>query len=284
MEHLVITIHPAQSDDDLLRVSDAMQHVIDYIKLFEEAEHAIASPNESFEWRLERASANSPFTVVARAEPMHPAVDVSSQVQKVKAEFSSGIRGLIENSELPYWMGPEAIKLARAAFFRNQNGIGSTKIKIADNETLSIDRKQADSGMKAISGISAIDVQSDLGARTAFGEIEGQMVAAGRFKNCPSVQIRTELYGYVWCQLSKNVIEKFGSEHKMSDIWKGKTIGVEGRLIYAIGGKLSRIEVNDIREMQFAPTVDLDSVLDPNFTSGLDPVEYIRQLHEGELV
>ena len=201
MEHLVITIHPAQSDDDLLRVSDAMQHVIDYIKLFEEAEHAIASPNESFEWRLERASANSPFTVVARAEPMHPAVDVSSQVQKVKAEFSSGIRGLIENSELPYWMGPEAIKLARAAFFRNQNGIGSTKIKIADNETLSIDRKQADSGMKAISGISAIDVQSDLGARTAFGEIEGQMVAADVSK----LSFRTDTNRTIWLCLVPTV-------------------------------------------------------------------------------
>lgn len=31
------------------------------------------------------------------------------------------------------------------------------------------------------------------------------------------------------------------------------------------------------------PLVDLDSVCDPNFTGGLDPVEYLRRLHAGEL-
>jgi hypothetical protein len=283
MERLVITIHPTLSDQGLLRVSDAMQQVIDYLKLFEEAERAIASPEESFEWRLERASTNTPFTVVAVAEGLHPPIDVSDQVQRVKAEFSSGIRKLIQNRELPWWMGPDAVNLARSVFTRTQNGIGSTEIEIAPNEKLSIDRVQADAGMKAIAGISAIGVEADLAERVAYGEIEGVMVAAGRYKNRPAIQIRTELYGYVWCQLSKTIIGKFGSEHTMKDIWEGRTIGVQGRLIYGAGGKLSRIEVTDIREIESALPIDLDSVLDPSFTSGLDPIEYLRKLHEGEL-
>lgn len=283
MERIVITIRPTQSDDELLRVSDAMQHVIDYIKLFEEAEHAIASPEESFEWRLERASTNSPFTVVAVAESMHPMVDVSSQVQKVKAEFSSGMRGLIQNRQPPWWMGPDAIDLARSVFVRSQNGIGSTEIQISANETFSIDRAQADAGLKAIAAISAIIVSADISDRVAWGEIEGVMVAAGRYRNCPAIQIRTELYGFVWCQLSKALIEKFGNEHTMRDVWEGKTLGIEGKLIYASGGKLSRIEANNIRELETVPPIDLDSVLDQDFTSGLDPIEYLRRFHDGEL-
>jgi hypothetical protein len=260
-----------------------MQQVIDYIKLFEEAERAIASPDESFEWKLEVASTNSPFRVVAVAESIYPDVDISTQVQKVKAEFLSGMRGLIQNSEPPWWMRQEAFILAQSVFARNQNGIGSTEIEVAANDTFFVDTAQAGAGIRAIAGISAIGVQADLGERIAFGEIEGFMVAAGRYKNRPSIQIRTELYGYVWCQLNDNVVKKFGGEHRMSDIWEGKTLGVEGQLIYASGGKLSRIEVRDIREIQSAPPIDLDSVLDPDFTSGLDPIEYLHQLHEGEI-
>lgn len=68
----------------------------------------------------------------------------------------------------------------------------------------------------------------------------------------------------------------------MKDVWEGQALGVRGRLIYAAGGKLSRIDADEIREIRSA-RVDLESVLDPNFTAGLDPVEYLEQLHEGRL-
>ena len=64
------------------------------------------------------------------------------------------------------------------------------------------------------------------------------MVAAGRYRSRAAVQIRSELYGFVWCILSQNVIERFGNEHKMAAVWEGRTIGVYGRLSYAVGGKL----------------------------------------------
>ena len=278
-----ITIRPRPSDKGLLRVSDAMQQVIDTLKLCEEAKGAMASPQESFEWRLERASTNTPFTVVAVAQAIDPAVDVSEQVQKVKSEFSSGIRKLIRHSELPWWMGPEAINIARSMLARIQNGITSTEIEFEPNETLTIDSTEADAGIRAIAGISAINLDAELGEREAFGEIEGVMVAAGRYRGRPAIQIRSEIYRFVWCPLSPDIMQRFGSEHKMADVWEGKMIGVEGRLMYASGGKLSRVEVINIREMEAAPPIDLDSVLDPEFTAGLDPIEYLRQFHEGEL-
>lgn len=126
-------------------------------------------------------------------------------------------------------------------------------------------------------------VEAELGERISFGEISGQMVAAGRYRNRPAIQIRAEPYGFIWCQLSETVIDKFVSEHKMADVWEGRTIGVEGRLFYASGGKLSKIEVTSIREIYAVPPIDLDSVLDPTFTAGLDPADYLEKLHEGEL-
>jgi hypothetical protein len=81
--------------------------------------------------------------------------------------------------------------------------------------------------------------------RVAYGEIEGVMVAAGRYYNRAAIQIRSELYGLVWCILSKNLIEKFGEGHSLSDVWDGKTVGVEGKLYYSAGARLTRIEAQE---------------------------------------
>ena len=68
MARVVITIHPTVSDERLLGVADAMQQVLDHIKLFEDAQQAMGDPHSRFEWKLERASTNTPFTVVAVAD------------------------------------------------------------------------------------------------------------------------------------------------------------------------------------------------------------------------
>jgi hypothetical protein len=87
----------------------------------------------------------------------------------------------------------------------------------------------------------------------------------------------------VWCYVADALRERFGSEHRMDEVWKGKLIGVEGTLVYGTGGKLKRIDATDIREMSDTPPINLDSVVDPDFMGGLDPTEYLRQLYEGEL-
>ncbi|MFN2621708.1 MAG: hypothetical protein ABR611_02585 [Chthoniobacterales bacterium] len=279
---VVIKISPRSSSDDLLRVDDAMLQVIDAIRLFEEAEKSLGE-SDPFDWRLEKASTASPFTVTALAEPTKPGTDISAHVRKVKSEVSHGLRSIIQRGVVPDWMSLEAAAPVQNFFHRNQNGIWNTEIDFdIDGDVLLIDRKTADAGASAIAARTAIDV-SDLIEREAFGEIEGVMVAAGRYRNQPAIQIRTELYGFVWCTLSEALISKFGSAHSMEDIWKGESIGVQGNLSYAAGGKLARIAAHDIREMPIVPLIDLNSVLDPDFTSGLSPSEYLYQLHEGEL-
>jgi hypothetical protein len=287
MERIVITIRPSPSDDVLLRVADAMQQVIDAIKILEQAKRVMVPPEESFEWRLERAATASPFTVIAVAESVNRTIDVTPQVRRVRAQVAHGLRDFVTSGIPPSWMDSESIKNARSIFTRTQNGIGHTEIDFdPDNgvhDVVSIDRGTAESGIRAIAALNPLDVEADLPEREAFGEVEGVMVAAGRYRNRPAIQIRSELYGFVWCTLSAAVIDEFGSEHSMADVWKGKTIAVRGRLTYE-GGKLKRVEVIDIpREIVAAPPIDLESVLDPDFTSGMDPNEYLDKLHAGEL-
>lgn len=104
MDRLVITIHPTPSDEGLLRVADAMQQVIDALRILEQAERTLVSPQDSFEWRLERASAGSPLMVVAVAESINPTIDVTPHVTRVKEEVSRGLRDFIGRGTPPRWM------------------------------------------------------------------------------------------------------------------------------------------------------------------------------------
>jgi hypothetical protein len=279
---IVIKITPPPVGDGLLRVSDAMLQVLDALKLFDEAETALGENPRTFEWRLERASTASPFTVTALAESIEPTAEISTRVKKLKSEVSQGLRSVIRGERVPDWMNLQSGSPVQKFFHRNVNGIGTTEIDFGDDDVLSIDRTAADVGASAIGARTAIDV-FDLPEREASGEVEGVMVAAGRYRNQPAIQIRSELYGFVWCTLSRQVIDRFGTEHTMREVWEGKSLGVEGVLSYAPGGKLAKISVTGVREMPIVPLVDLDSVLDPNFTSGLSPEEYLNRLHEGEL-
>lgn len=286
MDRIVITIHPAPSDAGLLRVADAMQQVIDFINVLARAERALVSPPQAFDWRLERASTGSPFTVVALAEAANPSVDVAPQVRRVKRAVSDGVRAFIGRGERPDWMDEETIEVARSFFTRNQNGISRTDIdfELGDpRELVSIDRETAGAGIRAIAALNPLDSVADIPDREAFGEVEGLMLAAGRFRGRPAISIRSELYGYVWCVLQEQVIQQFGAERSMADVWRGKTIVVRGRLSYAAGGKLKHIEAVSVRELSPPQAVNLESILDPEFTAGMDPSEYLDKLHAGEL-
>lgn len=283
MNRVVITLHPARSDDAMLRVEEAMQHVLDAMKVFADAEQALGDPRQAFVWRLEKASTNSPFTVVAVAEAINPTVDVSAHVRRVEREVAGGFRDLIENRRARPWMTPATISVVQGLLARSTNGIGLTEFDFEDGEDhFAIDSSMAKAGLQAIEGINALDV-SDLAERQAYGELEGTMVAAGRYRGRPAIQIRSDLYNFVWCLLSAKLVERFGGEHRMADVWEGKTVGVTGTLHYERGGKLSKLEAHDIREIAAPRPLDLKAIFDADFTAGLEPGEYLDQLHEGTL-
>src|SRR5260370_19911001 len=110
-----------------LRVSDAVLQVIDALKLFDEAETVLGENRRMFEWRLERASTASPFTVTALAEPIEPNVEISTRVKKLKSEVSQGLRSIIRGERIPDWMNLQPTSPVQNFFNRTLNCIRTTK-------------------------------------------------------------------------------------------------------------------------------------------------------------
>jgi Resolvase, N terminal domain len=84
-----------------LRVEDAFQQVLGALTLFEQAQRSLGNPHAAFVWRLEKASTESPFTVVAVADPLDPAIDVTPQVIRAKALVADGVCNLVARAEPP---------------------------------------------------------------------------------------------------------------------------------------------------------------------------------------
>src|SRR6185312_16315729 len=158
MERIVITILPPHPADGLLSVTDAMQQVLDTIALFSRAQQAMASPAKAFDWRLERASTNSPLTITALAVPVHPDDDIIEHARQIKDVVSSGLVNLMDSGEPAWWMQPDVLEKARSLFERNLNGIARTEISLSDENVINIDRHRAAAGVRAIQGFDALSV------------------------------------------------------------------------------------------------------------------------------
>ncbi len=264
-----------------MRVDDALEQILSFLRIAEEAKTSLGRPHENFDWFLLQASTNTPFTLIAVAEPVNPTVDVTAHVLAVKDATATAFRRVAEGAPAPGWVTPDGIAELRHFFRRNANGVGVTLVDFQDDgPPLEIDQAAA---LRALPPLEVpFELVEDIPARTAHGEIDGRLVAVGRYRNRPALNLRTNLYGDVYCVLAPHLVDKWGDEQRVSSIWKGKRLIVYGRLVYWKGGKLARVEADNIRERE-TPRVDIETVLDPDFTAGVDPVEYLDRLHEGKL-
>ncbi|HWX30797.1 MAG TPA: hypothetical protein VNZ53_25585 [Steroidobacteraceae bacterium] len=97
-----------------MRVEDAFQQVLGALTLFEQAQRSLGNPHAAFVWRLEKASTESPFTVVAVADPLDPAIDVTPQVIRAKALVADGVRNLVARAEPPPWLPRAELEMWRS--------------------------------------------------------------------------------------------------------------------------------------------------------------------------
>ncbi len=281
---LTITIVPRPSDDGLLKVNDALQQVLDFLKVVEAAGRSLSSdPQRAFDWKLESASTNSPFTVVAVAEARNPSVDVSKPAAEAKRATALAFRQIHARRVAPAWLDQDARVALRSVYQRNLNGVASTRVgRAQDADFIEVTHETAALDVESLKALAPLAAPMDIPARQIVGELAGHLLGVGRYRGHPALTILSAQYGRVVCTVADTLVAKLGGEKTLEDVWTGRSVAVSGTLFFGVGGVLNRVVADEIRDRVAAP-VSLSLILDGEFTSGLEPTDYLDGLHGGYL-
>ena len=282
---IVITVKPTSAHDGRLRVDDAMQQILDFLRVADDAKAHLGWAGFDFEWRLEKASTNSPFTLTAVAEPIAEDVEpeaIIGHVQEVERATVAAFRDVSRGMPAPSWLSEDGAASLAQIHRRTLSGISATKFAFnPDVGEIEVANEHASTALSVLDR-EMPSAPTRFPPRVVHGEIAGRMVSVSRWRNYPAIQIANPSYGLIWCVLTESLMEKFGGEQTLSDVWKGRSVSVPGRIVYGQNGKPTRIDASDVRPKD-VPEVDIEDVLDPDFTGGLSPTEYLALLHEGKL-
>lgn len=284
METIVITIHPSASDNEPVRALDALEQGADVLRLLDAVGRLRPQGEHSAVWRLVRASTNSPLTLEVTVEESAEFEDVDSFIRGTRDDLVDSLGELATKGTLPDWLNDEMLPVARNVYARSRNGLGAVEIGDGNGKRVLIDRAVAETVAPSLEAAPAVVIEAGKGEEQVWGEVEGTIVSVGTWYGKPAFRVWSrQLVRAAWCILSPELGETFGTEHTVDEVWKHKQVAVRGRLIYR-DGSIVRVLASSVRDLPKVSAIDIEALRDPNFTGGLDPVEYIRRFYEGELV
>ncbi len=276
-DKLVVTVEP-NSPSEQLDITDAFQQVLDYLKLVELA----ASDDADFDWKLASASTNSPFTVVAFTPTGSLATKTQQSLAVAQQRAEDGLKELAKGT-VPPWMRKRQRNTARRITRRFNDGIGRMALRTEEQSPSAFlfSRRLA---AKALSTLEKVDGFEEIAVpkHTSVGEVEGTMLGAGSYYGKPALWVRVSGYDVVRCIVEQDKLDELGDEATLKEIWKHRRVRLTGILSFAEGGVLEQVAVEEMH--LFPPSrIGLRQVLDPDFTGGMEPLEYLERLHNGEL-
>lgn len=273
---VAITVHPASLGDDKLSVGDAMRQVLDFIDALE-ALDVSQNGNEQIIWRLQKAHTNSPpFTVVAEAGSIDPAISVAFRAERVTEAYHETMDELISGVR-PEWLDAKSSRVFRRLFERNTRSVGRTDITFDDSSSpIQIVPSNARKALVALE-YGEVDESAAIvdQTHTEYGAREGDIFGLVRFYGQPAVVIKERLSAAkVTCVLKEEVAAQLGPQHKWSEAWEGRRVLVRGALNFDSDGRLKKIDVESIDPIDPRPVSGLE-VSDSDFLSGRSAGEHL---------
>ncbi len=249
-----------------------MHQILDFFNLLD--------PQPGIEWRLSKASTNSPLHIEAEAVSLEASVDVSVVARAQKQNLAKSLRE-ITKGKLP--TDPNfSVKAAKKLFARNLNGIGATEIDFELGDPITLTPIIAQEAIRTIerktSGL--FDIPS---AREEVGSIEGTLQDVGTHNNYPAVKIQgSPKKESVWCRLSIELQSHFQDKATYKDVWQHQRVIIRGTIKYNEDGEIQYVLANDIRRID-PRDISLEAIKDPHFTGGLSVVDYLDRFRDGAL-
>jgi hypothetical protein len=284
METIVITIHPSRDDNEPVRALEALEQGADVLRLLDAVGRSHHTGGVPPLWRLVRASTNSPLTLEVSVDESADLDDIDIYIRETRNELVESLQELAEKGALPTWLNEEVLPVARNIFSRSRNGLGALEIGNGNGKRFVLDQVVAESVAPTLDVAPNVVVEAGRGEEQVWGEVEGTIVSVGTWYGKPAFRVGSrQLVKAPWCILAPALVESLGAELTADAVWKHKRVAMRGQLIYR-DGSIVRVLASTIRDLAPSSPVDIEALRDPNFTGGLDPVEYLRRFYEGELV
>jgi hypothetical protein len=276
-ETVTVVVYPSGADADTLTVADAMQQVLDTFALLGKVE-AQRIGSKQIVWRLERASTNSPFTVLATAVSVDPSGSIEKEACLVKAALGEGLFDIVYGRDKASWIDQDAETIIRRILKRNLNGIGRTDVRFDDDmPAVVIDHRAASKGVSFLEAKAAEAAAVDDLTRTEYGSVEGNVIGVVTYYNKPAFSLRTRLSGReVKCVLRPEIAERIGGGHAWKEAWGGQRVLVKGCLHYGSGGDLLKVDVEDIAEIK-SQRLNVADIRENQYVTGFSPADYLDE-------
>lgn len=280
---LSITVHPSALSAEYLSVSDAMNQVLDLVKVLEEIEIAQGDKNEIV-WRLTEAHTNSPpLSVTVEAFSSGPEIFIDSTAEKVIENFSHGVDSLLTEGKL-LGFSQGAVRSIKKAFLRNMNGIGQTDISIGDSDVANFTPLNSQSAVFAIERFE-LDMKESVvdHTRTEFGSLELEVQGILQWYNKPALKVVERLSREeATCVLTQELADRLGATYKWGDAWEGRRLLITGALHYGTDNTLRRVEAEDAEDISWTD-VPLTDLKDIDILQGRSVREHIDLLRGDDI-
>jgi hypothetical protein len=253
-----------------------MRQVLDIFDLLTQGPNG----HQGVEWRLTKATTNSPFHLEGEAVSFEPTVDISVIARAQKQDVAKGLNEIAKGVVPEHWE-VKRLNIANRLYERNLNGVGLTDIKFENVSEIVVTpkfAKQAVSTLAAKPSLGLFDLPKD---KEEIGSLEGEFGTLGTWYDNPAISVIDARTGTViWCVITESLRQKFADKANVEDFWQHKRVVVHGRIRYNVAGNINSVAATDVSRIE-SKSVSTSALHDSDFTDGLTTSEYLDRFRDG---
>ncbi|WP_372056016.1 hypothetical protein P7L74_10260 [Tistrella mobilis] len=269
-------------DGEAPTVDDFAGQLRDLIGIIKGVERASGDGENLIEWRVTRATTNSPIAIEATPFPREAGVNIEARALNVKAMAAAGLASLQSGAERPVCFDQDVLACAKRLAGRVSDGLAETVIDWGDEAG---EFNLTAEGAGQLADHVATLLRPHVEAYTERGTVEGyhdglHPHTRGRHE----LFIRSRRTGQrIKCILTTEAARDI-ARREIAEVFSGRRLQVRGTLHYRRPHDLDHIQAEHVRVMPDRQELpDLKQIIDPDFTGGLGTEDYLRALRNGRL-
>lgn len=260
---------------------DLLGQVQDLVDILRGVERCLSDGTQSVDWRITKATSNSPISFEITPFPLDGAMNIDRRVKEVEAAASDGLKDMALGIQRPPYFTEEVLPKAERMHARVLNGLANTVVEFPDTisgEPIIIDPKASRVRTKLL---EVLDKKIPVRSRE-LGSIEGYVAKVERDGRGASVlYVRDRLTGVIVKVTGKGAAFDQLNYVNLGTIWRGLRVRLYGIMTYEDVGKIKTFGANNIRILDQKNLPSPDDLIDPELTDGLSSEEFLESIRRG---